>query len=928
MALPVLFSSPASAQEAYVTGSVRAQGGAAVSGVTVLETTSGASGSSDEAGRFSLEVPSGRPLTLRLSHPGFVGERLELDPLDPGATRRIALTLAQLYSLDAVAVTTPRQRPLLNTSDGETGGTIEGRELTALPVDARDPLRLAFQVPGVAQSTGFFGDAPPLTIGGGNALYTQYSVDGFDNNEGFLGGPRVDLPLAAISRLSVLTSTYSVLHGRSPDGLVVAQTRSGSDRWTGETFVFGRPGVPLDASPRFTPAGVDPDGFRRFQLGGSAGGPLRVGRTFLFGAAEYSNEREDRIGSTARTDFLGSELRETWKLFGRLDHGWSDAQTTTVRFALSDVNRAGQGGGVIVPEADITTRRVGSLLNATHSTTFADGTASNRFTALLGTFHWDFPPTRSSLDIPQVTIVSPDLVTVEAVVGSSNYVFDERETQLQLRNVFEARIGERHTIRLGGDVVASRFELSAASTGPRGSYTVVNEGNIVATGALPSIRNIPADVRVLRYTIDARPQQVDLTQTLWSAFVEDSWRATPRLTLNLGLRWDYDDITSRGESDPDLDNFQPRGSFNWLAGPTSVIRGGLGLYTGKLPYAVYSDAVQFGPEGNAVLTFEGEDHPPPAFGAGPDASELDPASRPFSPREIRRLFARGLEQPYSVQAALGYQYDYREEWGFSVDGIWIETYDLPRSWDLNAITRPLTAADTVHRSVGWGDQWRPVTPVSNSYRRLTTTDTGGRARHLALHINGRRRVTQRLAMEGSYVLSRSRNDTEDINFNATSGNDFAAEWADGINDRRHHVTIRGILEPVRRARLAVVADYQTGSPINRVAHFRDLDGSGPIYGEGFVGNYDRFPGVRRNAERLPDAFLLNGSAAFVIPSGGGQIELGLEVFNALNSRLVSGFANGIPGGGPRTQVGRPGDPITYTNGGPSRQFQLSLRWLW
>jgi outer membrane receptor protein involved in Fe transport len=117
-------------------------------------------------------------------------------------------------------------------------------------------------------------------------------------------------------------------------------------------------------------------------------------------------------------------------------------------------------------------------------------------------------------------------------------------------------------------------------------------------------------VRVLSYTIDAAQKQVDLTQTLWGAFVEDRWRLSPALTLQAGVRWDYDDLTSRGNSSPDLDNLQPRLSFNWLASPTQVVRGGAGLYAGKFPYAVYSDAVQFGPQGNQTVRFEGEQAPP------------------------------------------------------------------------------------------------------------------------------------------------------------------------------------------------------------------------------------------------------------------------------------------------------------------------------
>lgn len=912
-------------QVAGVAGTVRAQSGVAVPGVTVVARPADRVATTDGSGRFALEVPAGEPLELRFSREGFLDERVGLTPVAPGEVRAVAVTLAGVYTLDALTVVTVRERPLLNTRDATTGGVLERRELGALPTDARDPLSLAYTIPGVAPAVGYFGDAPPLSIAGGNSLYTQYTLDALDNVEGFLGGPRVELPLSALSRLEVLAGGFGAELGRTPTGVVEMQSRGGSSRWAGEAFVYGRPGMPLDASPKYAPAGVDPEGFGRLQLGGAAGGPIVPDRMFVFAAAEFTAEREDRIGSTARTRFLGTERRDTWKLFARVDHGWSAAQTTTARFALSDVTRAGQGGGVIVPEADITTKRVGSLASIAHRSALAGGNAANTATLQAGTYRWDFPPTRSDLETPQVTIVAPDSLTVQAVVGSSNFVFDEGEFQLQLRDVLEARVGAGHTLRIGAEVVTSGFELFASSTNPSGAYIVIDDGNIVPSGEFVSIRDVPGDVRVLRYSIDARPQQVDLTQTLWGAFVEDAWRLSPSLALNLGVRWDYDDITSRGESDPDLDNFQPRGSFNWYAGPRTVLRGGAGLYTGRLPYAVYSDAVQFGPEGDAVVTLEGETFPPPEFGQGPTPAELAPLADDFPPREIRRTFARGIEQPESFQGVLGMQRELGDHWGISVDGVWVESRNLPRSWDLNAIQRPLSAADTVDRPESFGDAYRPVRPETGSFRRLTTTDTGGRARYLALqtHLRGRPRAS--LLLDAAWVWSRARNDTEDINFNAVQGNDFEAEWADAVNDRRHQLSLRGLYE-LGAARLGGVMEYQTGMPMNRIANFRDLDGSGPIYGEGFVGNYDRFPGVARNAERLPDAFLVHANAAIAVPLGGGAVELRADVFNVLNSTRVSGFAHGIPGGGPRTQVGRPGDAVTWTAAAPPRQIQLSARW--
>lgn len=924
---------PLAAQtETRVTGTVRTEQGDPLPRVEVRLRRTGTTDTTDAQGRFVVRIPGGRADTAEFRRVGYGPVALPVAATTAGGTVQLAVTMPSRVTLDLLTVVARKERPLLNTEDAATGGAIEAAELAALPTDARDPLTLAFNIPGVAQSTGYFGDAPPLTINGANSIYTPYLVDGLDNTEGFLGGPRVEMPLGALSRLSVLANGYSASYGRSSNGVVDLLTIAGKNRLSGEVFGYWRPGRPLDARNKL-PEGADPailerqqDGFRRYQVGASASGALVKDRTFFAVAGEYGNETESRIASTALATFAGSELREKVKLFGRLDHGWSPNQTTTLRFAFSDVSRAGEGSGIVVPEADITTKRVGSITALTHRSAFRSGRASNIVSAQLGTYRWFFPPTASDFSRPQVTIIAPD-GTPQGVVGSSNFIFDETERQFQLRDVLSVQLGDAHTLQVGVDLVTASFELAGASTNPNGSYTVFNDGNIVPRGTFLSYGDIPTNVRVRDYTIDANPQQVNLTQTTSGAFVEDRWRVRPNLTVIAGLRWDYDDITSRGASSADLDNLQPRLSANWYATPTTVWRGSIGRHAGKLPYAVYSDAVQFGPDGNAVVTFaQGTAFPPPAFGQGPRAEDLAALRGQLPAREVRETFALGLEQPISWQATLGWQRTVGPRWSVALDLVWNETRNLPRSFDLNAITRPITAADSIDRSASFGDAFRPVTPTTGSFRRLTTTESGGRSRFIGLYAAARRVVSDGWTLDANWVWSGTKNDTEDINFNATQANDFDAEWSWATNDRRHKVTARSLHQVGPAVRVAVIGDWQTGQPVNRVAFFRDLDGSGPIFGNGFVGNHDRFAGVPRNGERLPHYLEMSGSVTWTVPVAGKALEVRGDVFNALNGTEWGNFANGIPGGGSRTQVGRPGDPIVLKSPGRPRQVQLSARY--
>ena len=839
--------------------------------------------------------------------------------------------------LSVVSVVADKPRRLLNTSTATVGGTVERKELNALPTDARDPISLAYALPNVAQATGFFGDAPRLTINGSNSLYTSYTVDGLDNNEGFLGGARVELPLSALERLSVAANTYGADIGRSSNGVVQFETRAGKAKWGGDVFLYNRPGVPFDARAKIIPGGNPDafnkaqDGFRRTQLGAAGGGPLVKDRTFVFGALEYTNENEDRIASTTSVPFVGRELRQVYKAFGRLDQGLGNAGSLTAKFALTSTDRAGQGSGILAPEADTRTQRIGSLSSVTHRAALSNGRASQITSLQFGTFRWNFPPTRSSFSVPQVTIVAndparPGNTITQAVVGSSNFVFDESEKQFQFRTEHRRQMGDRNTISTGLDLARSAFALTGSFTNPIGSYTVLNEGNInPASGRFYTFSDVPQNAKVLRYSVDARQKQVDLSQLVTSAWFEDRWTPTDAVTVNAGLRWDYDDLTSRGESKPDLNNFQPRLSVNWTPTERSVIRAGVGRYTGKFPYAIYSDAVQFGPEGNAAITLEGAQAP--AYLQGPRGPSLASQTSTFPPREIRRLFALGLEQPYSDQVSLGFQYQLTPSLGMTVDAVATQTNSLPVSYDLNANTRGIGPADITTVPVSVGDTFRPTRPATGSYRRLTTSASLGEANYVGLTTALRWQPERTILLDANYTLSRARNNTEDINFNATQGNNFAAEWGDAVNDRRHKVSLRAVYTGVRNLSLSTVFDAQSGTPINRIAGFCgasycDLDGSGDTFGNGFLGNQDRFFGVPRNGERLPAVTLLNVGAGYTV----GRVEVRADVFNAFNTRNVSGYANGLPGGGARTQVGRPGDPVVYPSAAPARQVQFSAHY--
>ncbi|MEO6211318.1 MAG: TonB-dependent receptor [Gemmatimonadaceae bacterium] len=943
-----LGAAPANAQttRATLTGLVRRADGAPAAGARVIVDGQRDTVATDRDGRFSLRVRANLAGTVRAFQSGD-SAIVSFSAIGAVETRAITLTLGARSGiaqneaphggvlpvtppvLRAVVVTAEpvdavTLRPLLDTLSATTGGTISYAEMRSLPADARDPLTLAFTVPGAAQATGFFDTAPILSLDGQNSLYTQYYIDGFDNNEGVLGGPRIDLPLSAIKRLDVRATTYDATLGRSSNGIVNEETTSGSDAWRGDAFVYGRPGHPFDARQAVLPPNTSA-AFRRLQIGGSLGGPIAKDHTFFFAAGERLDETQDQPIVTDYGNATGEMERKKTKLFARVDQRWSSRQQTTLRASLSNEQYIGRGGGNVVPEADVAQHRLGALVDVSHQSAIGSRT-TNAFGAQIAAYHWYYPPTASSLNTPQIAILSRGLDSTLAVVGSSGFQYDSREIQFNLKDEIEHRAGT-HDFRLGADMIAGRFRLHGDGSNLAGTYSVIDSGQIHVSGRTPTAADVPANIPVYNFSVDASPQFIAASQTVVGAYVQDSWDAIRSLRVTYGVRWDYDDLTSRGASSPDLRNVQPRAAFNWRPNPESVVRGGFGIYTGKLPYTIYSDALQFGPNGSAFVTLYNSPATPLSLGHAPSAAELAAARGSLPPREIRATFARGLKSPRSYQSSLGVQHAFGKSWGLSLDAVYVQTTHLPRLFDLNAISRAIGPADTTNLDPAAGDPFRPTSPQNGSFRQHTTTDTGGRSWYAAMFVTVRHQFTESFTGDASYVLSHVRDNTEDINFAATNGNnDFGREWGDAVNDRRHKINVRAVYTWSRRLQLSGVADYQTGQPINRVSGL-DLLGSGGTFGDGFIRNTQRISGVPRNGERLPYALEINPGLAYLLPVASGTVELHIDAFNVLNRANYSGFPSGLASLDPRTQVGRPGDPIVYQLSGRPRQIQLSLRYV-
>jgi Carboxypeptidase regulatory-like domain/TonB dependent receptor/TonB-dependent Receptor Plug Domain len=930
------------------------------------------------AGEYLVSVPAS-PL-----YAGLAAQPVELRA---NFARSVVLQLAAADSA-GITVTAARAITGLNTANAEISASLAREQLVALPIEGRDVIGALIRLPNVVASTGFYPEAPSISINGSNGLDTNYLIDGLDNNENFLGGIKFPVPLGFTREVTVLANSYSAAYGRTANGLVNYTTPSGSNAFTGEVYGLVRPGRPLDAQSPFprrdlsgNPVG---ESFERYQTGFALGGPITRDRTFFYANYEYTRDRNTQVVDAPALGIVDSVTGNNQFHLGslRIDHRLTDDWTLGVRANIGRVTIDRPGGGLgggnnTFPSAGSRQDRFSTLVAATASYSGAEWSYDGA--VQFSRFRWDYGEAIGAPG-PQVVVRDPSGL-VAAVVGNPGFVFDNLEETWQTTHRLQRDLGA-HSLRVGADVIRSDFALLGGGN-PDGNFTVDLTAGQLASLSVRGLALSAQDVLALNpvvanYAVELRPQSFGTSQSLIAFYVEDAWQLSPTFTATLGLRWDYDTLTEQGGGNGDSDNIAPRLALNWQPDARSSVRFGAGIFTGKLSYAVISDALQRNttapgfltqlgqlqavgliPTGAdlAEITFDGNltVAPPCAtVAACPTPSQVQALRDSASLGEARILSPTGYDNPWSLQLSSGYQYQATSTLTLSVDALYSRSHNLVRLRDLNAPApfspnlANLTAANIallrgqpdnaarfalaqslgLVRSQADADATRPAALVPGGARQITASETEGEAEYLALILQAiKTRGPDDYAFRVSYTLSRLTNDTDDINFRAANANDFSTEFGPSANDRRHVISAVGYLYPLDGLTVTLAGLFQSGQPVNLVPDARifgtqDLNGDGASFGENFVGNSDRYPGTTRNSARLPWSATVDAGVRYALPVLGGRIEASADVFNLFNADNQSGFANAATTSN-QIQFGG-GAPFVQRNAGPPRQFQFGL----
>lgn len=836
----------------------------------------------DDDGRVTFRglTTSGEYVAEAPDTDAFFGSQSQPIRLTSGQRSSVILALFSAETVEMEEVEVRDRSTQINTVDSEVASALSARELEEIPVEGRDITRALYRLPNITQATGFFNEANPISINGANSLFINFQLDGFDNNENFLGQQAFRTPVGVTQNINTLTNNFGAEHGETANGIVNITTRSGSNEFEGDAFFVTRPGPPLDSSSPFAQRDLSgnqvKDGFTRYQGGFSLGGPIVEDRTSFFLSAEHTTDTKDNLLTAPElgvTTTVPGTNRFTL-LSGRIDHWWSDNFRSFIRanVGLEEIERQGGGleGGVTFPSAGNVQDRNSVRVAQRHiyeGDTFLSETGYQ-----FSRFRWHFTNPNNP-DLPDVTARGPDGQPL-AIVGHPGSQFDSIENTHQFQQSFTFSIGD-HTIKTGGQFKSSGFSLTGGGN-PNGSWIVrLNQQQVDglrAQGVDASLRpeDIPDDADVELFSQELRPSAFEDRQNIVSLYVEDQFNPTDRLSVNAGIRWKYDDLTRAGSTSGDFTNFGPRLSANYRLNSTSSIRAGYGMHHDKILYAVHSDALQFSSdsedfktqlqalidqgilpddtdldrvtnEGNLSASISDVD-----FRDAPERAQLQDQREEVFSNELRILNPNGLQNPVSHQFMLGYQWQVASESRLKIDLLHNRTYNLYRLRDLNApspftITPEEVAAaeadpdrdpSDLPRTQEEADATRPV-PVGEdeeggfalidgekhrgAARSVIMTETEGRSNYWAANVTyDQERGDRNYEMRLIYTLSLLRNNTEDINFRARDANNFDDEWAPALNDRRHVINGTFTYYPIEGLSATLTGLIQSGQPINRV----------------------------------------------------------------------------------------------------------------
>jgi hypothetical protein len=966
LSAPALF---AQAGRSELNGTVFDEAKAVMPGVTVTATHE-VTGLTRTAvtgpeGRFTIPTLTPGTYTITAELPGFQTAKRTGVQLSVGQELTFDLTLNVAALEEAVTVTA--QAPVVEVTTSRVGTNVTTQEIDNLPSAGRNQLSLMQLVPGLTPSLnpGSF-EGGQFNANGRETGSNMFMVDGVYNNDDRLGGSQgtqARVPLDVMSEFQVLTHQYTAEFGGSSGVVVNAVTRSGTNDIHGRAYYYLQD-ESLNSTDHFLKLQGEenpPSGSQNW--GGNAGGPIVRNKAFWFGSLErtaidnavslvYPPEAAPLAVSYSDTSTI-----RVWNTFLRGDVQLTTNNHLSVRYLKESAVTFGEDW-----EEDLST-----LDNIAIENDAGDAAYNVSWTSVIGT---------NATNELKVGHVREDLLQ-----GGRPY-FDEDNNFIELNGRDQFDIGSMNEhpdfgagpLALHGSAKVRSYtfnnDFTYVKPGWGGNHTFKAGFGWSQNGTNPAIvgsndngtfeflHNLPfnpANPSTYPSVFSIRLGQIyfDQKDHRTNAYFQDKWQVNRQLTLNLGVRYDYQDMTPQTK-----DAIAPRLGFAFdpFADGKTVIRGGLGKFYEYQLIGVLSDLQQFAVLSPSFL-FETDEDESPLDGEFPTAhpcllptgnnglAVISPACRAFL-SNIRTNFENG--QPvinteprvdgdrrlgYLWSFSFGVQRELMPNVGLTVDYVGNRGRDQTGLIDINEprllangrFGRPgpsvfdpdgtLIPAEARNANFGRVLQYQTRDDLNSDYN--------------ALEIGIDKRYSDRWSGRFAYTLARARDVGSTGGGTAISSKRFSddlnprSDYGRANFDNRHAVAFSFNANPWRGLGAGLVFRYYSGYPINETVG-TDVNGDRdsfdrPVQGVNDGGRAIESPldengrAIRNGIDGENQVLLdLRFQYLFGLPRS-GQFGLFAEIYNATDrvnfgnptgNRRSSNFLVPVSAGNPRTmQVG-------------------------
>ena len=826
--LLLALAAPAYAQNAQIVGTVKDATGGVVPGATVTakngDTGFARSAVTEANGEYRLpSLPPGRySVTTELT-----GFSTETRPdivliIEQTAIINFILKTAAL----AATVTVTGESPIVDVTRSDVSTAVSTQQIQDLPVASRRWIDLAMLTPGTSQDNirGFFYRGN-VNLGAGTREYSNaFVVDGVNNTWAEMGEPRQNFAMDAIQEFKVSTSTYKAEYGLATGGVLSVVTKSGTNQLHGSGLLFFRD-ASITAKEFFQTTKPD---YRRYQYGGTVGGPITKDRTHYFFAYEGTNENQfftvNARGLWPQYEGTFKSAQERWTYNAKVDHQLSTGQNLFVRYGAEDEYRPIiTTGGRTTPSAsfDFAVPRRSAVVG--HSAVLSDRALNDaRFQYAYAKYevappysHGDWAPGDFTARLPFCTAV---LSYPSIQVGGCGNAQMGPEGRWELKDDFSylmRRWGGTHQWKTGFDFSYVPFEGDNTGS-PLGSWTFpkdtlydVNDRSTwptLYTNNLPTYANIPVKI--------------------YGTYLQDDWQAANGLTLNLGIRYDVQ-VGSFNEDVPGLlakiqDKLGRDGTFPYdvsvFAQPTAGRgdhnnfgpRVGLawdpannGITNVHAAYGLFYDNVRTLTNFNELtwpqakpITIQNPSYPDPFGGRTREAflSATPPTITVGSNAQIN---------PYAHQFNVGVNRLLRPDLAVTADFTTVSRYgdrDAPEINIPDQVTRQRPYPQFVRVNF-----WQPT--ADNYYK--------------ALLLKVEKRMSRHYQALLSYTLSKAEDDTLTSALSDHYG--YTKVRRPGVADRRHRLVASGIVALPYDMQLSAIGDFRSSLPFGPITSGLDLN---------------------------------------------------------------------------------------------------------